>query len=247
MAEHTDITFQPLRSVGIDRTGKRFGLWTVLGYAGNLHWWCRCECGLVKKQDIRSLRKGRTFGCMSCRDRDAKSRRWPPRLARIWNGMQQRCYNPKDHSYKNWGGRGIGICDEWRVDFDAFASWACQSGYADDLTIERQDNDVGYSPGNCTWIPHKDQAKNRRILVMLGEGEDRTYTAQFARSKGMPLHLLRGRLRNGWSLDEAVLTPSGSARLRDGWGRYVCAEKSLRATCSASASTPISTPDAEAS
>jgi hypothetical protein len=80
--------------------------------------------------------------------------------------MKQRCNNPNKPSYINYGARGITVCKEWLI-FKTFENWAITSGYQNDLTIERINNDIGYSPENCKWIPKSDQTKNRRITNWL--------------------------------------------------------------------------------
>lgn len=85
-----------------------------------------------------------------------------PRLYRIWRAMRFRCEQPSHDCYQLYGGRGIKVCDEWKDSFSVFRRWALASGYRDDLTIDRKNNDGNYEPSNCRWISPIEQTKNKR-------------------------------------------------------------------------------------
>lgn len=157
--------------------GARYGKLTVLKDAG-LHVnssrkfkcrrsmsLCRCDCGkelLVSNVDILRGHK-RSCGCM-WRKSNYIHGMSKTRLFNIWAEMRQRTMNPNNHSYADYGGRGIRICDEWST-FLPFREWALANGYSDDLTIDRIDPNRGYSPDNCRWATKAVQSINQRIMI----------------------------------------------------------------------------------
>jgi len=81
--------------------------------------------------------------------------------------MLDRCYNPANASYKHYGERGITVCDEWQISREAFTQWSNENGHAMDLSIDRIDNEQGYSPDNCRWADMKTQLRNKRLANMV--------------------------------------------------------------------------------
>lgn len=90
----------------------------------------------------------------------------PERIKRIWRTMIARCCNPSYNKYVSYGAKGIKVCDEWK-DFRSFKDWSLNNGYNDNLTIDRIDNEKGYSPSNCRWVTMKQQNRNKTNNIWL--------------------------------------------------------------------------------
>lgn len=173
---------------------------------------CRCSCGNETVVNVSRLVRGviRSCGCLqkeSVVKRNTTHNLAHTRLYSIWQGIIKRCYNSSYKWFYNYGGRGIVMCDEWRNDFITFHTWAMSHGYADDLTIERIDVNGNYCPENCTWIPREQQPLNQRERINERFEGQRINIAPLARQHGLEPDLVRGRLYNGWPLQDALQTP----------------------------------------
>ena len=122
-------------------------------------------------------------------------------LHNIWCGINKRC---KHH--KRYAGRGIGICDEWAL-YENFRDWALANGYKEGLTIERIDVDGNYCPDNCKWIPLAEQARNRSTTVWVDYDGRVMSLAEAAEIAGLPYKEVHLRIKNGWSVYNALHTP----------------------------------------
>ena len=149
-----------------DLVGKRFGRLTVLEYAGNERWKCVCDCGGTALVRTNNLTLGNARSC-GCYQKDVASRVSRKHgdsstpLYKVWCSMRQRCCNPNSKAYRDYGGRGISVCDEW-AGFEPFKEWAMSAGYRQGLTIDRIDNDGNYCPENCRWVGMSVQNANKR-------------------------------------------------------------------------------------
>ena len=129
-------------------------------------------------------------------------------LFRTWSNAKSRCCDKNSTPFMDYGGRGITICEEWLNDFQAFYDWAMENGYKEGLTLDRIDNNKGYSPENCRWTTIKEQSNNRRSNKHLEfRGESKTIS-QWADTMGIDKETIYKRLKNGWEVEKALTTPT---------------------------------------
>lgn len=150
---------------------------------------CKCKGYYVKRLEVTSHCQSKTP------------------LYKTWVGMKDRCYREGHKYFAHYGGKGITVCDEWLHDYMAFKAWAEDHGYKKGLTIDRIDNNKGYSPENCKWSTQKEQLNNRSINRILEYKGEKYTMAQLADKSGIKHSTFRERLNRGWTIEKAVEAP----------------------------------------
>lgn len=167
---------------------------------------CICSCGNKLVVCKTSLKNGNTKSC-GCLKNEVISthKKTKTRLYRIWMSMKRRCFNSNDfHHYKNYGARGITICNEWKNNFIVFYSWALSNGYKDNLTIDRIDVNGNYEPNNCRWSTIKEQERNRRNNRFITHKGETHCVSEWAEITGIKAATIRSRLFMGWPIHRTL-------------------------------------------
>lgn len=176
-------------------------------------WRCKCDCGNDVITRGKSLSGGVTKSCGCLRDelqhkRVTKHGDCKSRLYSVWDSMRQRCNNPNNSAYKNYGGRGISICEEWD-DYSSFKNWAIDSGFDDsaergECTLDRIDVNGDYCPENCRWVSMKIQSANRRNSLYLELNGVRKSLIEWAEDTGIKYQTLVRRFKNNLTPEEIL-------------------------------------------
>lgn len=202
----------------IDLTGQTFGRLTIIKRAKNTtvktrnaHWKCRCSCGNITIVQGRHLRSGHTksCGCLSnelTKQRCTKHGLYGTPEYMTWARMLDRCYNPNHTEFKNYGGRGISVCNEWKNDFLAFYKDLGQRP-SPIHSLDRIDNERGYSANNCRWATPKEQSNNTRKNHRITFYDWTMTISQWAKFVGLKPHIISQRLYYGWPPAKAIFQP----------------------------------------
>lgn len=189
-------------------TGQNFGRLKVTKYSGKegrRHFWeCQCDCGEIREVRSDHLLSGHTTSC-GCFHREQTRTHGMSltRPYRIWSGMWQRCSNPREMHYNDYGGRGISVCKRWES-FEAF--WQdMQPNYDPRLTLHRCDNNGNYTKRNCVWATPKVQARCTRgnRLVALPSGE-KVPVVVAAEITGLTANTIHSRIHFGWPAEDLL-------------------------------------------
>lgn len=208
-----------------DISGKKFGKLTVLKLDKIVnresYWIVKCECGTIKTVRSDTLKVITSCGCDKKKqdiinfDITNHHELTHHPVYSIWNAMINRCENPHNKNYNNYGGRGIKICEEWK-DIRNFSKWADETGFelGKNLSIERKDVNGNYCPENCCWIDRKLQSRNRRNTVRLDINGDNKSLSEWCEVYNVPYKKVIGRYYRGIrEIDD--LFYKGNLQMRD--------------------------------
>ena len=204
----------------IDLTGERFGKLVVIKRADSrmqpckkltTYWLCKCDCGNFKEIRQDRIRTQKDCGCV----RNNKNIYKIKKLETMYRHMLSRCYNPKCKEYKNYGGRGIKICDEWldkSNGLNLFCKWALENGYNEnagfhECTLDRIDVNGNYEPSNCRFVSNYIQARNKRNNIYIKFNNQTKILADWAKQFGIAPNTFRYRYLKGWDIEKIINTP----------------------------------------
>lgn len=197
--------------------GQKFGRLLVLYETGErkhhqVVWHCRCDCGNEVNVKGGSLTSGHTTSC-GCYNRERVAEAHTTHnmtdhpTHHVWRAMLQRCENPSDKAYENYGGRGITVCAEWHS-AEKFINWALASGWEKGLSIDRIDNNGNYEPNNCHWVTSKENNRNRRNNHLIIFGGRMQFLTDWAEELGINECTLSSRINKlHWPIERALTEP----------------------------------------
>ena len=197
---------------------KRFGRWTVLGIAESTYrndgrefkkLRVVCDCGTEINVAVRGLKNGKSKSC-GCLNRDIVTKHGisMERIYNVYRSMLQRCNDSNHWLYPRYGGRGITVCDEWNGNPLVFKKWAINNGYNETLTLDRIDNNKGYSPDNCRFVTKKENMNNKSNTVFLTINGEKIALMDAAKKYNIDHTVLSQRVKKlRWNHTKAVSTP----------------------------------------
>lgn len=186
-----------------------FGQLTAIGVAGHnksgqMRWLWRCSCGNLHKANANQVKRGETKSCGCGQHPRTHGASKTPEFA-TWSDIRQRCGNPNFKQFADYGGRGITVCERWQLSFENF--YADMGKRPEGLTLERIDNNQGYSPENCKWATRTEQVRNRRTNRMIAFDGLTLCASAWESRQGLPLGTVCSRLQKGWSVERALTRP----------------------------------------
>lgn len=208
------------------KAGDKFGKWTVLEETEPYVYRCgnrnrtkrrvkvQCECGCQRTIVLSDLTRGKSRMCKSCSKTKHGALQHP--LYRVIGHAIRRCYNTNDPSYKNYGGRGIEVCAQWRNDRGLFVSWGLRNGWEPGLELDREDNDGDYTPENCRFVSRSVNVNNRRNTLRTVDGVPVADIYNTANYRAVSYSCFSKRIEAGWDVSAALTTKSRKWRRSNG-------------------------------
>lgn len=192
-----------------DYSGSRFGILAVVRFAGTAKshrtWECLCDCGNTRVFRTVDLLTGRCRSC-GCKGHNRKHRRTHTPEYIAWRHIKDRCFNTAAPNYDDYGGRGIGMCVEWRESFEAFFAYVGERPSAKHSIDRFPNNNGNYEPGNVRWATQAAQNRNTRRNVFIEYGGIRLTITDWGKRLGILDVTLRTRIRK-WGVERAFTTP----------------------------------------
>ena len=193
-----------------DLTNKTFGKLTVIEYISNngKNWKCKCECGNIHYINTYRLTHINNISCVKC---SRQTHGYSSSITyKSWQRIKQSCYNINNHKYKNYGGRGIKVCDRW---LDSFENFLEDMGERPEgMTLDRIDNNGDYEPSNCRWATIIEQNNNKRNNHYITYNNKTLTIAEWSRVFNISKNVIYARLRNNWNDIDAITIPVNKRR-----------------------------------
>lgn len=208
----------------VDFSGRKIHRWSVIreveSRGHRRYYLCQCDCGTEKVVALPNLQSGKTKSCGCLRKEIAREvntkhgdKRGRGRYSSeyvVWCHMKSRCCNPREKRYKDYGGRGIGVCERWLNSYENFLEDMGRKPFPS-AKIERIDNDKGYSPDNCRWASNAEQSRNRRSNVVIEYQGREMVLSDWAKELGIAPATLSSRLKV-WPVEKAFTEPIQGTR-----------------------------------
>lgn len=194
----------------IDRTGERYGRLVVIERAPNAkdtnaRWLCQCDCGRTAVAYGMDLKRGKVVSC-GCWNAEKRVKHGMSRthVNAVWRQMRDRCLNPNNPRFGDYGGRGISVCERW----GSFENFLADMGDRPrGYQLDRIDNNGNYEPSNCRWATVGQQLNNKRNNRLLTLNGETLTIGEWSQRTGLPWDAIRSRLRYGWSVERALTEP----------------------------------------